>query len=208
MVRYWEVMINMNIKKEIFQYKIKFIILILFIVLLLALFLLFIKKSFSSYVSDSDLLLNIDHALYIFEEGEINFNIDTDGIVPSDEPYVYTFTLSNYNSAERSDVDISYTIELLSTTNLPLRFELYRNQSYLDSDATNIISLNELVQDEDNSWYRSMKVADSFNFYYSVDSIDTYYLLIYFPKSYSSTIDYEGVMDNIEIKIESEQIIS
>lgn len=198
----------MDIKKEIRQYKLKFILLILFIVLLLTLFLLFIKKSFSSYVSDSDMMLNIDHALYIFEEEKINFNIDTDGIVPSDEPYVYTFTLSNYNSSERSDVDISYTIELLATTNLPLRFELYRNESYLEEDATNIISVNELVQDEDASWYRSMKVDDSFKFYYSVDSIDTYYLLIYFPKSYSSTMDYEGVMDNIEIKIESEQIIS
>lgn len=194
-------------KKLLLQYKFKFVLFAFFILLLLSLFLFLIKKSFSSYVSDSDMLLNIEKALYILEEGELEFNIDVDGIIPNDAPYVYNFSISNFNDNDRSDVDITYDISLVSTTNLPLRFELYRNENYSDEDATNIISTNELVNDVDGSWYRYMKVDESYNFYYETDTTDTYTLLIYFPKSYASSTVYEGVMDNIEININSKQIV-
>ena len=66
----------------------------------------------------------------------MSFNIETDGIVPSSTPYTYRFSVSNFNQNNMSDVDINYSINIRTTTNLPITLELYRNQ--LPENGTNI----------------------------------------------------------------------
>ena len=41
---------------------------------------------------------NIERALYIFNQEKMDFNIDFNQIIPSDEPYVYKFSISNFNN--------------------------------------------------------------------------------------------------------------
>lgn len=192
---------------ELKKYKIRFILFLLLVSMLLFFLLFMIKKTVSSYISEVDIQPEIQNAVYIFKEGTFQFHLDLDQIVPREEPYVYTFTVANYQDSQRSDVDIEYEISMLSTTNLPLRYEVYRNQSYDDAHASSIITKDELVRDVDQSWYQSMKLGDKYSLYHTSNTLDTYSLIVYFPLTYSNNLSYEGLIDNIEITIHSKQII-
>lgn len=75
--------------------------------------------AYSRYEIRSRVLANIDKALYIFGTDNINFNLEPEGIIPSNTPHVYKFTVSNYNDKHDSDVDLKYKISIRTTTNLP-----------------------------------------------------------------------------------------
>lgn len=191
--------------ENIKEYKFKFVIFIVFILLLLTLFFLLLKKSFSSYLIDADIDLDIEHAVYVFDAETVSFDIDTTDIVPRSEPYVYTFTVANYNDTKQSDVDLEYNISMITTTNLPLTYELYRNESY--QNGTNIINNNSIVTDDDGTFYRKLDINNTYNFYYNARQKDTYYLVVYYNEEYIDNLDYIGLIDNIEIKINSNQIV-
>lgn len=185
----------------------KTLLFILLLCVFIFVFTLLITKTFAGYVTDSKIKVEATTAVYIFEEGMLDFNIDLGKIVPNDEPYIYSFTISNFNSDKSSDVDISYTISLLSTTNLPLEFALYKNIDVIDSNSINLIDSNELVTDEDGSWYRLMNINQEFNLYRTNNSLDTYYLVVDFPKVYSVDESYSGLIDDVELKINSKQMV-
>ena len=195
--------INQNIK----HYKVYFIALMLFLSSLFFLFLVVFQKTFSTFVANNELALNVTTAMYIFEEGLFDFNIDVDKIIPSATPYVYPFTIANYNEEKRSDVDIDYEIEIITTTNLPLRYELYKNEEYNAAGAANIISATNVINDNDGAWYYDLQIDQVHHFYYNTSSIDTYYLVIYFPEIYSEQLNYQGLTENIEVNIFSKQVI-
>lgn len=159
-----------------------------------------IKQTYASYESNSELNLNISNALYVFKEGKLNFNIDLNKLVPSEDAYEYYFTIANYNDSKRSDVDIEYTIKMLTTTNLPLEYELYYND-------TNIIEDYSYMQDEDLSWYKVMNIPSIYQMNYNSSILNTYKLVVYFPIEYALLTGYDGLVDNIEIEINSKQII-
>lgn len=190
---------------EIKYHKIKILILFLLLFILLYLLLFVISKTYASYESDGGINLDVQAALYIFDEGKMNFNIDLDKLIPSEEPYIYTFTISNYDGSKRSDVDMEYNISMLTTTNLPLTYELYYNQNHDEIGADNIISDMEYKTDIDGTWYRAVDCPNTYTFNYNVNKIDTYRLVVYFPISYSNMLGYDGLTDNIEITINSKQ---
>ena len=51
----------------------------------------------ASYQSQTRLRANIDKALYIFNRDKMSFNIDSSKIIPSNDPYTYKFSISNFN---------------------------------------------------------------------------------------------------------------
>lgn len=198
----------MNVKKKVIhRYRMHFIFFMIMFTILIFLFLLFFKRTFSSLVADADVKVNVVNAVYVLEEGMFDFYIDLDGIIPSDTPYIYSFTVANYNDKKRSDVDIDYQISILATTNLPLKYELYRNELYNADGAVDIIDTNEIISDLNGAWYRKLSVDDMYRFTYNVDMIDTYYFVIYYPKSYSSILEYQGMTENIEVQLQSKQVI-
>ena len=187
------------------EYKIRYLIFILVIVLLLFIGLLLLKKTYSKYITDVDVDVDIKAAMYVFEDETMNFNIDLNGIVPSDTPYIYSFSIANYNDTKSSDVDIEYKINIVTTTNMPLIYKLYRNEKY--DTGVNIISDYRLVKDEDNVWYNKLDINDIFSFKYGVNSKDIYYLVVYFPLAYKSNNNYADCIDNIEVTVNSYQVI-
>ena len=60
-----------------------------------------IIKTFAFYNSNASLSLDIQTAIYVVEPGEMSFNIDLEKIIPSDEPYIYTFSVSNFDEEKR-----------------------------------------------------------------------------------------------------------
>ncbi len=177
------------------------------VMLLLALFLAYylFKGAYASYKSSAKLVTNIDKALYLIDTDKMSFNIDPEQIVPSLKPYTYKFSVSNFNSSKQGEVSLLYTVKVITTTNLPISIQLYRNENYDDSQATPLLTGARTVQDEDGSWYNIYDTNNSYTMDYNDKITDIYTLVVNFPKSYSSSTTYADCIESIEVRIESSQ---
>lgn len=196
-------------KKENIQYyeqKKRLLIVVLVMFLLIVLAVKLFQIAYASYESTAKLNANINKALYIIQEGDMDFNIDLNKIEPSNEPYIYKFSISNFDGNKHSQVDLEYQIDLRTTTNLPLTYKLYRNENYDDPNATNLFENVQIVQDTDGAWYNLAEGKDKYEFLYAETKTDIYTLVINFPKEYKNKLDYADNLDNIEIEIKSNQI--
>lgn len=181
--------------------------LLFMLILLLSLFLAYFlfKSAYASYSSSAKLVTNIDKAIYLINSDKMAFNIDSDQIVPSLEPYTYKFSISNFNDSKHSEIDILYSVKIITTTNLPISIQLYRNENFDDANATGLLTGARTVQDDDGSWYNIYDNLQQFEFDYKNKITDIYTLVVNFPKSYSSSTTYADCIENIEIIIDSEQ---
>lgn len=144
-------------------------------------------------------------AVYLFETSVKNIPIEIESLSPSDEPYVYSFTVSNNDGKNISEVSIEYDLYVKTTTNLPLQYELYLNEDYTSNNATNLFENEELIQDEYGTYYRKVSINTRY-FGYEQMETDRYTLLITFPKIYNSE-KYQNLIESIELYIDSRQII-
>lgn len=189
-----------------FEEKKRFLIVIFVMFLIIFLAIKLFQIAYASYESEAKLNANIEKALYILKEGGMEFNIDLDKIEPSPNPYIYKFSVSNFNGNKHSDVDIEYTITLTTTTNLPLTYELYRNENYDDENATNLFKDMIVKQDIDGAWYNYLEGKEEYLFPYQEDKTDIYTLVVYFKEENKTTIDYADSIENIEVKLDSHQV--
>ncbi len=166
-----------------------------------------VTRAYGSYITTAKLRADIDKAIYIFEEEKLSFNIDENKIIPSNDPYTYVFSVQNYNTSQTSDVDLTYNINIRSTTNLPLEIKLYRNENYNASGATNIIGSPTLRRDADGAWYKLYTESDDYPMNYNSNTKDIFTLVINFPKAYSIDTTYADITENIEVIINSKQVI-
>ena len=183
-------------------------ILLFGILLLLILFIagFLFKIAYARYETSTKINANIQKALYIFGTDQQSFNLEPDGIVPSSSPYVYKFSISNFNDEHDTDVDISYDLSIRTTTNLPITIKLYRNELYDSSGATNLCSGATNLQDSDGAWYKLYKCPDNYEMYYKNKTTDVYTMVINFPQEYSKDLTYENDIESIEVNIKSRQM--
>ena len=179
-------------------------VLLLFLILFLAGYLF--QVAYARYEVNTKLNANIKKALYILGTDNLSFNLEPDGIVPSDNPYVYKFSVSNFNEKNDTDVDIYYNVSVKTTTNLPINIKLYRNENYDDNNSTNIFGGSRLVQDVDGAWYNLYKNNEKYEMYYKDKTTDVYTLVINFPKEYAKDTTYENYIESIEVDINSKQM--
>lgn len=198
-----------KLKKENISYyeeKKRLLIVVLGLFLLIILAIKLFQIAYASYESEAKLNANINKALYILEEGGMDFNIDLNKIEPSDKPYVYKFSISNYKGNKHSQVDIEYKIDFKTTTNLPLTYELYRNENYDAAGATNLFAEAKVTQDVDGAWYNSLEGKEKYVLPYTEDKTDIYTLVVHFPKEYKTNTEYADSIENIEVAIISNQV--
>ena len=198
-----------KLKKEnisYFEEKKRFLIVILVMFILIVVAIKILQIAYASYESQAKLNANIDKALYILKTGGMNFNIDLDKIEPSGKPYIYKFSISNFDGNRHSDVDIEYQMNITTTTNLPLTYELYRNENYDDENATNLFENMKTKQDVDGAWYNYLEGQEKYLFPYEEDKTDIYTLVVYFPESNKTTTEYADNLENIEVEIKSNQV--
>ncbi len=179
------------------------------LLLLVCLFLSFklFGMAYASYQTTVKLNANIDQAIYLINNERMTFNIDSSKIIPAVDPYIYKFSISNFNATSNSDIDIEYELKVTTTTNLPLTFALYRNQNYDDIDAVNLFSNSRLVQDTDGAWYNIYEPSNKYLMKYTDQITDIYTLVITFPKVYSSNDAYADAIEDIEVVIKSKQVM-
>ena len=190
-----------------FEEKKRFLLFSLFLLLILYLSFKLFGVAYASYETNAKLNASIDRAIYLIDNEGMSFNIDPEQIIPSDDPYVYKFSISNFNATTRSDIDLLYELRVTTTTNLPLTFELYRNENYDDATAVNLFSSPRVAQDEDGAWYNIYEPSGVYEMLYAEEVTDIYTLVINFPKVYSSNVVYADSIENIEVMIKSKQMV-
>lgn len=175
------------------------------LLLIFLMLLIILPMSYSRYESVATSNTNAPVAYYILDAGYQYLNVKIPNLVPSVNPYVYNFTISNNDGTNRAETLLEYDLTVKTTTNLQLDYELYLNESYMNPLSTDIINNTNIVQDEHDTYFKEMTTNTEY-FTYQYDETNSYTLLIYFPTTYSSHI-YQDIIESIFLIIESKQII-
>lgn len=178
----------------------KLVILILCFLILMRIVTLVLSK----YESQANSIANVDIAFYLLKEDYKKMTLNLDSLFPQNDAYVYTFTIGNQEGEKIAEIDMVYDLTIRTTTNLPLTYELYENQLYTDSGATNIIKTNNIEQDEYGTYFRII-TTETENLNYKEPKTNTYQLVIHFPANYN-TINYQNIIEAIEINVNSHQV--
>ena len=174
-------------------------------IIILAILLFIEPITYSRFQSTRTPNTEIETAFYIIDSNYETKSVHLDDLVPSDTPYTYNFTVANNNGTDRAETDIEYTIEITSTTNLPLTYALYLNQEYTDEDSTNII-INDTTQPDEYGTYFKKMVTESKKFSHLKDESNSYQMTVVFPKEYED-FEYQGIIEGIIITVKSKQVI-
>ncbi|MCI6712282.1 MAG: hypothetical protein SO067_06850 [Bacilli bacterium] len=174
-------------------------------IIILAILLFIVPITYSRFQSTRTPNTEIETAFYIIDSNYETKSVHLDDLVPSDTPYTYNFTVANNNGTDRAETDIEYTIEITSTTNLPLTYALYLNQEYTDEDSTNII-INDTTQPDEYGTYFKKMVTESKKFSHLKDESNSYQMTVVFPKEYEY-FEYQGIIEGIIITVKSKQVI-
>lgn len=174
-------------------------------IIILAISLFIVPITYSRFQSTRTPNTEIETAFYIIDSNYETKSVHLDDLVPSDTPYTYNFTVANNNGTDRAETDIEYTIEITSTTNLPLTYALYLNQEYTDEDSTNII-INDTTQPDEYGTYFKKMVTESKKFSHLKDESNSYQMTVVFPKEYED-FEYQGIIEGIIITVKSKQVI-
>lgn len=160
-----------------------------------------IKSTTAKYKSTGTSSANVDLAYYVLKEQSISQELKLQSILPRDEAYVYTFSVANYNGTERTQTVLEYTLKLKTTTNLPLQYSVH-----LDGENTELITETRTEQDSDGTYFKYITIqGDEFGFRQNEENI--YKLEVVFPKQYNHS-EYEGIIEYIELTVDSKQKIS
>lgn len=183
-----------------------FVTKIVFIFIGLAIIINIVGRTYTRYESNVDINANANVAFFIIDQGTYESSISLDGLVPSADPIYYTFYVANYKDSKRTKVDMDYKIKFETTTNLPLTYEIIRNQTF-EGVHQNIIDATSIRQDSNSVYYRVFTDNDTYHFTHNSNQIDQYVLKVVFPASYKDYPDlYQGVIELFSIIIDAEQV--
>ena len=188
--------------KKRFNFK-KFFLVNKFNVLLILLFFLvsLIPFAYSRYSSTIISSAQIDVAIYVLEPGYQYVDLKLADVLPSSDSYEYSFTISNFNGSQTTDVNLEYDLSIVSTTNLPLTFELV---DPTNSNA-NLITTNTVSADDDGTYFRTIKTAKK-TFSYTTNTTYSYKLILHYSNS-DLNYEYQSMIDSIRIEINSQQVV-
>ncbi len=177
---------------------IRLVILVIMIIITFSL----IRNTRAKYRSSAQSDANVDLAFYLFNEESISQDLKLESILPRTTPYSYTFTVANNDGVDRTETAIVYSMELKTTTNLPLDYKVY-NQADLTTD---LVSQTQTIQDDDGTYFKIIKVSGG-EFGFSQNEQATYVIKVEFPERYNVSA-YEGIIEYVQLTIKSSQKIS
>ena len=195
--------ITKNIDKKRFKGMLKVDLLVIITLLLIS----SIPITFSRYESLAIGRTSTNIAFYLLKPNYQTNNIKLTTLSPSDTPYVYTFSISNYDAVSTSEVDLEYVLKIVTTTNLPLTYKLYKNEDYTSNSATNLVTNNNttIEQDNDGTYFKYITLPKE-ELYYSTPKTNNYTLLIYYSTA-SANSKYQNTIESVRIVIDSNQIV-
>lgn len=163
-----------------------------------------VKLTQARYESNTAVSVTPTLAFMLVDVTTTSGQIKLESIVPSTTPYLYTFNVSNFNSTRRANVDLTYSIEIVTTTNMHLNFKIFKGNNLTQNE----IDTDTFTTDEDGMYFRHLVINDVSVMPYDTNTTDVYTLWVEFPISYQQYPDeYAGVIDLVDIKINSEQVV-
>lgn len=176
------------------------LVIILFIVVVY-----YCPVTLSKYESNSSGGAVSSIAYYVVGTDYQTDSIHLTSLVPSDEPYTYTFTVSNFDSNNHlAETDLFYDLSIVTTTNLPLEYELYMSNDGSVGN-TNIITLDNTELDESGTYFRTLSTERVYLSHEEAVTY-TYTLSILFNSVYNSS-RYQDIIEGIRIIIDSKQVL-
>lgn len=162
------------------------------------------KFTQARYENNTEIQVTPTLAFFIVDVESQTGQIKLDSMIPRDEPYLYAFNVSNFNDERRANVDLTYSIEIITTTNLPLNFKIFKGTNM----SLNTIDSDTTTTDENGVYYRHLVINSASTMSYSSNCTDVYTLWVEFPKSNENYPEsYSGIIDLVDIKIDSEQVV-
>lgn len=163
-------------------------------------------NSYTRYESNVDVSANASVAYFVIDQGLYVNQIYIDGLAPSNDAKYYSFYVTNKKDNKRAEVDLEYTIKFETTTNLPLEYEIIRNQSF-SGTHTNILNTPTLRQDENDVYYKVYTTNGSRTFSHLSDEVDQYTVKVTFPLQHKDSPDsYQGVIEMFSVIINASQV--
>lgn len=157
-----------------------------------------IKSGFARYRSTANAQADVDLAYYFIKAGDISQDLKLESILPRSEKYTYSFSVANYDGDNRTETSLDYTIQLKTTTNLPLNFKIFKQ-----GETTNRITSSEPIADDDGTYFKYITATgDSFGFNENEEHF--YQIEIEFPEEYNSS-QYEGMVEYLQLTVYSTQ---
>ena len=184
-----------NINKTKFLFFFKYIAIFLLVVFIINI----MEITYSKYSSSAngDAVANI--AFFIVDVGTYENTISLNNLEPSNNDYIYKFTVNNFKNNKRTNVKLDYNLEFVTTTNLPLTYKIYKE------GTNNIITSNEIIQDGD-MYFNKLNTNEAGSFSYEENQTEEYTLVVNFPMTYNDKPDeYQGLIDSFMIKINATQ---
>lgn len=175
-----------------------------FLVIILLLLIGLVPLTFSKFETEKNGDIVIPHAIYVLEDTKISQTIRLPEIIPSNNQYLYYFSINNFNEDRRTEVNLKYDLWIRTTTNIPLTFDLFKGQSV--NNNTSILTSNQVLADNDGTYFRIMQTSTEY-FNINQNQTNNYVLLVTFPPGYN-TSEYQDLFEMIEINIESQQVLS
>ena len=166
-----------------------------------------VGETYTRYESNVDLSAEAATAFFVVDQGTYESSISLTGLIPSLEPLYYRFYVANYDEDEnKTNVDLTYKIKFETTTNLPLTYEIVRNEDF-NGSYTNIIDSTSVRQDDNDVYYNVLTDNDTYSFGHRQKEEDEYILKVVFPQSYKDYPDlYQGVIELFSIIIDASQV--
>lgn len=179
--------------------KLKVKLCILFILLIMLA--LLIPYTLSRFRTEASADATMDVAFFITKDSYEHKEILLNEMKPGDT-YSYNFSVSNFKDGKRSEVNLIYDVEIVATTNLPFEYKLYMTNSGSD---ISVVSEEEITEDADGTYFKTLKATSRVHDFNN-DYIDYYKLVITFPREFNN-FKYQDVAENIEIRINSKQVL-
>ncbi len=157
-----------------------------------------IQNAFARYRSTATAQADVDLAFYFVKAGDISQDLKLERILPSRNKYIYSFSVANYDENNRTETSLDYTIEIKTTTNLPLNFSIVKQ-----GETTNRITSTEAIADDDGTYFKYI-IATGDTFGFDENEEDYYQIEIEFPEAYNSS-QYEGIVEYLQLTVCSTQ---
>ena len=156
------------------------------------------------YESETSVSASPTLAFFIVDVTTASGQIKLDSMIPSTTPYTYTFQVSNFKNNRRANVDLTYSIELITTTNVELEFKIFKGNNM----ELNEIDSDIITTDDNGVYYRHLIINDVSVMSHSSNCTDTYTLWVSFPVNKKNNPEaYAGIIDLVDIKISAEQVV-
>ena len=179
-----------------------------FSVLLLIMLIVLRNSKFTQARYESSTLVNITPsiAFFIVDVQSQSGQIELDRMIPSASPYFYQFNVSNFDATtnKNANVDLTYSIEIITTTNIPLNYRIYKGNNMNE----NVVDSDTVTTDANGVYYRHLVINDVSVMNRNTSQTDVYTLWVEFPLQFkNSPAAYSGIIELVDIKIDAEQVV-